>query len=106
MSIDAHQLRVVDRATGKLLGTVATISAAGFVISLKHRVADGTVLELRIDLPEPAVDLPVDIGVSSLWSSRASVSNSYFAGFQIIDISGEAQRRLDSLLKRLKPANP
>lgn len=114
-TIDAHLLRVVDRASGQPLGTVATINSEGFVVSLKQRVAEGTVLELAVDLPDsapgseqdsqPELQQPIHLGAVSLWSSRASVSNSYWAAFQIIDISRENQQRLDRLVDRCRPVS-
>ena len=95
-------IQAVNSLDGRALGVLVNISSSGFMLlSEEEHPMPGSIHQLQLlDLGNHALD--ISLGATCLWQEEASASNSYWSGFQIIDISDSNQEQLQSYLKTLK----
>lgn len=87
-----------DRITGQLVD----ISADGLMLLGDAQLAIGGMYQFDIDLPEEINGHSVlHLGVECLWCRNADDPEHFWAGFHIIDISGEDQETLNDLIGML-----
>jgi hypothetical protein len=95
-------LTVVDATRNAALGQIANLSLGGFLILTPQKIESNRVFQLRLETnqAEPEKD-PIEFGAESLWQDPAFSENTYWAGFQIIDISVRARMRLAEYVEAL-----
>ena len=94
-------IRAVNTLDGRALGVLVNISSSGFMlISEEDHPTPGSIHQLQlVDLGNQ--ELSISLGATCLWQEEASASNSYWSGFQIIDISDNNREQLIRYLKTL-----
>lgn len=90
------EICVRDTVSGVELGTLANVHDAGFMV-----ISDGGLKEdhlyqvaFEIHSDEPGITL----GAECLWISETGTGDQVWAGFQIMDISEDARRRVATLM--------
>ncbi len=91
------QIHVFDRMLGEEIGTVANISTTGFMLVADRKIDVDSILQLRLLTSDTQEEF--SLGAMCLWNSDASSSNTFWAGFHIIDISEDTQSQLDKLVE-------
>lgn len=88
--------------TGEIMGQIANISVEGLMMITTQAVAEGSISQMSfsISLPGDAM-FDFSIGVEALWCAEAKVSNSFWVGYQIVDISDRDEQALQELLGML-----
>lgn len=71
------------------------------IVSEGEHPGPGTIHQLQLQNNEKTVP-DITLGATCLWQEEASASNSYWCGFQIIDISSRDRETLDGYIKSLK----
>jgi len=95
-------IEIVNTLDGKAVGVLVNISSEGFmIVSEGDHPGPGTIHQLQLldhkkEVPE------ITLGATCLWQEEASASDSYWCGFQIIDISSKDRKTLDDYIKFLK----
>jgi hypothetical protein len=91
-------IQVQDINSGKILGNLANISHGGFMLISDRDLPLNHLFQLKL-LITP--DRHIPIGAESLWGQQASEvdDQALWYGFQIIDISDQAQASLEALLQ-------
>ena len=99
--VDAQpgSIMVLDRISESSLGTIANISATGFMLVTDRFIETDSVFQLN--LGSGSLDSSIDIGAVCLWTTEASSADSFWSGFHIIDISESAQHQLDNLVEKM-----
>lgn len=90
---------VLDQDSGRRIGCVVNLSAEGMMLFSESEIPVAAIFQFRLVLEDPVDGREgVKCGAESLWSSPANSENSYWTGFQIIDISDEDSRFLNTLI--------
>jgi hypothetical protein len=90
---------VTDRQTGRELGQLVNISEEGLMILTSAALAENTIFQLSLGFCNQAgEDDPIEVGVECLWCHESNNASQYWAGFYIIDISGQHQERIRRLI--------
>ena len=97
ITIPEHPM-ILDAHSSEPLGQLVNLSSEGLMIAGVRCIPCNTILQIRIPLIKNRHTLEIRVGVESLWYEHTAESGTYWTGFQIIDISPEAQYVLDSVL--------
>ncbi|MBI5461085.1 MAG: PilZ domain-containing protein [Gammaproteobacteria bacterium] len=100
MRVDvAVRLPVVDVNTGMVVGDLANMSTAGFMVLTNDPRPAHSVFQLSLALPKPiqGVDT-LYFGAESLWCNATDDQQQYWIGFHLIDISPRDQEILEQYL--------
>jgi len=100
MRVDvAVRLPVIDVNTGVVVGDLANISTAGFMVLSHDPRPAHLVFQLSVSLPKiiQGADT-LYFGAESLWCNATDDQEQFWIGFQIIDISPRDQEVLDQFL--------
>jgi len=98
-------IEVTDTIADKSVGVLINISATGFMLaSIGSHPIPGTLLQLKLIETENQ-SLDISLGASCLWKDEASAEDTYWSGFEIIDISDQDQQTLNNYIESLKPKN-
>ena len=97
VSIPEHP-QVLDAHSDAVIGQLVNLSSDGLMIASSRCIEFNTVYQMRIPLARGDDHLEIRIGAESLWCEDANDSGMHWTGFQIIDISPEDQRILESVL--------
>ena len=94
-------IQAIDTLDGKALGVLVNISHSGFMLlSEEEHPEPGAIHQIKLqDLGNTELD--ISLGATCLWQEEASAANSYWSGFQIIDISDDNQEQLNRYLESL-----
>ena len=90
--------QILDAHSGKILGQLVNLSVDGLMAVSPRSINCGTVCQVRIPLIVGDQSAEIQIGIESLWCEDANESGSHWTGFQIIDISPEHQKILNSVV--------
>ena len=95
----AVRLPVVDVNTGMVVGDLANISSAGFMVLTRDPRPPHSVFQLSLALPRgiKGVDT-LYFGAESLWCNATDDQEQYWVGFQLIDISPHDQEVLEQFI--------
>jgi hypothetical protein len=95
-----HPVSALDLMTGRGVGEVVNITTEGLMLVMEEALESGGIYQLALTLPEPLNgESVINLGAECLWSSEASVAKRYWAGFQIIDLSIEAENMIKALIQ-------
>ena len=96
-------LQVVNSLNNESIGTVANISLGGFLLITDNAsIPEGAVYQLSIRGGDTeGSSAGIDLGATCLWQAEANTPGSTWAGFQIIDISDQNERRLQDYIASL-----
>lgn len=92
-------LHVVDTINNITIGTIANLSSTGFMLVTDQLIEVDSVFQLSLQSASDALD--IHLGALCLWHAEAGAVETYWSGFQIIDISDRAQHQLDHLVELL-----
>ena len=95
-------VQVFDTVTGERIGHIGNISETGLMIIGPAEMGDGHLYQMNFTLPEddgPMVTFHV--GAQCLWCSQAESTGTYWAGFEIIDITDEDMEILSHIVVEL-----
>jgi len=90
--------QILDAHSGKIMGQLVNLSVDGIMAVSPRCINCGTVCQVRIPLIAGNQSVEIQIGIESLWCEDANESGSHWTGFQIIDISPEHQKILNSVV--------
>jgi hypothetical protein len=94
-----YYLKVVDRNTDRLVGRVADITTEGIRLVSEKPIASDSILPLRMVLPEKGTKTRgIDIDARSVWSGRDVNPDLYSAGFQLVNVSPQAEAAIEYLI--------
>ena len=94
-----EKIDIVDINQGEYLGNMVNISAGGFMLLCSSPVATNQLFQLRMSLPAFINGADhIELGAECLWCNDVSNSGSWWAGFQIIDISDQDLSLIQHLL--------
>ncbi|MBI5039893.1 MAG: PilZ domain-containing protein [Gammaproteobacteria bacterium] len=95
----AVRLPVIDVNTGVVVGDLADISNAGFMVLTRDPRPAHSVFQLSLALPKAihGVDT-LYFGAESLWCNASDDQEQYWIGFHLIDISPHDQEVLELFL--------
>lgn len=94
---------ILDAHNGTVLGQLVNLSVDGLMAVSTRGIKCGTVRQVRIILIAGEQPVEIQLGIESLWCEDANESGSHWTGFQIIDISPEQQKKLNSLVGDQEP---
>ena len=90
--------QILDAHSGKILGQLVNLSVAGLMAVSPRSINCGTVYQVRFPLIIGDQPVEIQLGIESLWCEDTNESGSHWTGFQIIDISPDQQKILDSVV--------
>jgi len=94
----AEHPQVRDAHSGEVIGELVNLSADGLMIAGTVYIGCNNVRQMRIPLRTGDEQIDILVGAESLWCEDANDSGIQWTGFQIIDISGEDQAILESVV--------
>jgi len=97
VTIPGHP-QMLDAYNGKILGQLVNLSVDGLMAVSPQGINCGTVCQVRIPLNVGGQPVEIQVGIEALWCEDANDSGSHWTGFQIIDISPEHQKILNSVV--------
>lgn len=90
------QIRVTDRNSGQIIGTLGNISLGGFMLISEESLPLNRLYQFTISFPQPDGSTKnIEVGADSLWSQQLPNENTFWFGFQIIDVSEEDARLIE-----------
>ncbi|WP_456403693.1 PilZ domain-containing protein [Thiolapillus sp.] len=97
-------VQVINSLDGTSVGVLVNISSAGFmIVSEGTHPSPGSIHQLQL-IDHKHGDPDITLGATCLWQDEASASDSYWCGFQIIDISAQDQAKLNGYIDSLAKA--
>ena len=101
--LDVPQLVVVyDQIHERELGTIVNMHEEGFMLIGEEDLGEDGVFQMRFEFAEPVRGVnQLVIGAECLWTNETGVGDKLWAGFHIIDISGEDKRVIADLVKQI-----
>ncbi len=85
-----EKIDIIDVNREEYLGNLVNISAGGFMLLCSDPPPTNQLFQLRMSLPASVAGADhIDMGAECLWCNSVSDSGSWWAGFQIIDISDQ-----------------
>lgn len=97
-------LEAINLLSDESMGTVANISGGGFLLTTQdYQIGEGSIFQLvlREHVGTESTDIAT-LGAACLWHSEAASPNTFWSGFQIIDIQPEDEERLMLYIETLK----
>jgi hypothetical protein len=80
--------RVIDRKTGRLVGYMADLTTGGALLIADRELPTGTVLHLRMDLPDGFADKShLNFNARVIWSRHDDDPDFYKTGLQLYEIA-------------------
>ena len=93
-------LEITDHNTGTSLGQVVNITREGFLLISREPITIDAIFQMDMHLHQPIDNIEkITFGASSLWSSQARQADSFWTGFNIIDISPESIATIEQMTK-------
>jgi hypothetical protein len=88
--------------TGEQMGHVGNLSAEGLMLIARMSVEPGLMFQICFSLPDPAGhEQAFNVGAICLWCSEASAPNTFWAGFEMMDMSDDEALTLRSIVTGL-----
>ena len=79
---------VFNAITDERMGHIGNVSEGGMMLISRVPISDGHMYQIRFSLDDAGgTTHTFNVGMECLWVSEASSPDTYWAGFQIIDIS-------------------
>lgn len=95
-----YYLKVVDRNTNRLVGRVADITTEGMRLVSEEPIDTDSTLQLRMVLPRKGAGTgEIDIDARRVWSGRDVNPDFYSAGFQLTNVSPQAETAIEYLIR-------
>jgi len=96
-----YYMPLIDNINGELVGHLADISKGGFRIDTTIPIPEGKVLSLTLTLTGEISHKPsMNFKARSKWCKGDEVSpNSYYVGFELLDISPENNRIFQKIVE-------
>jgi len=97
---------VFDRIDGQPVGYVVDISVGGMMMIGREPIKAGTIMKMRIELPEVAEGngrLTVD--GRAIWCKKEDDPECYYTGFEFMMISPEQAGMIENLINRYAPVD-
>lgn len=92
-------IKVIDQDRGELIGHLVDISLEGFMVITPNPIAINRVFQVCLELPQELGISPLALGVECLWRELSGDRQTYWAGFQIIDISSTSGEDLGRFIE-------
>jgi hypothetical protein len=84
------------------VGVLVNVSTNGFMLASEgHHPDSGALHQLKL-LETDSQALNITLGARCLWEDEASAEDTYWSGFEIIDISEKDQQILNNYIESLK----
>ena len=94
-----ERIELTDLNSNQPLGNLVNISVSGFMLLTDRSLSPNRLFQLRMQLPTPIEYVEsIDFGAECLWCQEVPDSDHCWAGFQIIDISEQNSRLIQSLI--------
>ena len=94
------RLEVFDVNTDQRIGNLVDISMGGIMLISNRLVEVNSVYQLSLRIPEDYDgEKDINFGGEVLWTETTHDIQQHWVGFEIIDISPEAGKRIDQLIK-------
>lgn len=91
-------ITVTDKNNGEVIGNLGNISLGGFMLISNRSLPINRLYQLKISVPQPdGATSVVNIGADSLWAQQLPDKETFWTGFQIIDISDEDAKLIEKL---------
>jgi hypothetical protein len=85
---------------GESVGLVTNLTEDGIQIHSKHDFLKGQILTIRISVDAMLAGTDhISLVIENVWCRASGISDLYYAGFKIIDISETAKRSLMNLFQ-------
>jgi c-di-GMP-binding flagellar brake protein YcgR len=95
-------VRVIDVHSGATMGEIVDISAGGFKLAAHRQFRLDGVYEFRIDVRVDGKDRePITAVARNVWSTAASGSDDFQAGFMFVSLSALSRARLQEFIDEL-----
>jgi hypothetical protein len=96
-----EKIDIIDINRDEYLGNLVNISAGGFMLLCSTPPPTNQLFQVRMSLPTSIDHVDhIDLGAECLWCNAVSESGSWWAGFQIIDISDQGIRLIEQLFAK------
>ena len=93
---------VFDAMSGERVGQIGNISSQGLMVICPNAVDEGLLFQLNFTLPaDDRTTRSFTIGAHCLWCSEAESTGTYWAGFEIMDITEEDAEILEDAVDQL-----
>jgi hypothetical protein len=90
---------VVNQLNHVKVGRIVDISSSGFLLAGREKINEGMIFQLELVIVGHK-NAHINVGAECIWADLQT-SGLTFAGFQIIDISGDHQDSLDAIIEQL-----
>lgn len=96
-------VQVFDTVTGERIGHIGNISESGLMIIGPGQMGEENLYQINFTLPEgdDGPSATFHLGAQCLWCSEAESTGTYWAGFEIIDITDEDSEILSNIVVAL-----
>lgn len=96
-------VQVFDTVTGERIGHIGNISESGLMIIGPAHMGEGHLFQMNFTLPEgdDGPSATFHLGAHCLWCSEAESTGTFWAGFEIIDITDEDAEVLSTIIVAL-----
>lgn len=97
-----HPVKVLDQASGQVLGRVVDITADGLMLVSANHLEPGKQFQLRIVLPQ-MTDGKMDVSVQAevIWSRQDTNPSFFKIGFRFINLPGNDGFLLEDVMHRM-----
>ena len=93
---------VVNTITGEQMGHIGNLSAEGLMLIARMAIEPGLMFQICFSLPDLAGHVQAfNVGAICLWCSEASAPSTYWAGFEMMDVSDDEALILRSIVTDL-----
>ncbi|MCP3666580.1 MAG: PilZ domain-containing protein [Gammaproteobacteria bacterium] len=94
------RLDIIDTRSDQILGNLINISKGGFMLLSNVQIPTHQLYQLRLPLTTPVNGIEsIDIGATCLWCQETGQSGRSWIGFQIIDISEQNSKIIETLIE-------
>ena len=93
---------VVNTLTGEQMGHIGNLSVEGMMLIARMAIEPGLMFQICFSLADVAgKEQAFNVGAICLWCSEASAPNTFWAGFEMMDMSDEEALALRSIVTGL-----
>ena len=93
---------VVDALTGERIGQIGNLSAEGMMLIAQNHIEEGALFQIEFTLSDQGGQQhSFNVGALCLWCTAAQSRDTYWAGFEIMDISEQDAKILRELVAQL-----
>ncbi len=93
-------IAVIDTLTGDSLGALVNINIEGLMVMGNVAIDGNRLYQVELQLPDTIHGHDkVALGIDCLWSRRDEEYERHWAGFQIIDVSQDALKVIEHLIR-------